>query len=152
MGWGSSLLDKATGSSPQHVTRELALRSRLWEAPLRKTNQGHHQEQPRHDGRAQLAERRNHPRLAHSAEISIQQLSPRLERAARVVSAEVQNLSRGGICIGSRVPLMTASVVQCQIGVPDLQFAIPTLMQVVWIEKLDKPGASQYTVGLRYLL
>ncbi len=96
-------------------------------------------------------ERRHHPRLAHSAEISIRQLSPHLERAANIVPAEMQNLSRGGICIGSRTPLVTASVVQCQIGVPDLLFAIPTLMQVVWLKKLEKPGASQYSVGLRYL-
>jgi hypothetical protein len=92
--------------------------------------------------------RRHHPRLAQSAEISIHQLSPHLETAADVLTADVQNFSRGGVCISSHIPLMTSSVVQCQIGVPDLLFAIPTLMQVVWLEKR---GASEYSVGLRYL-
>jgi hypothetical protein len=94
-------------------------------------------------------DRRHHPRLAQSAEIRITQLSPPIMTARDMLSAEVQNLGRGGICIASPLPLVTSSVVRCQIGVPDLRFAIPSLMQVVWLERT---GASEYSVGLRYLL
>jgi hypothetical protein len=64
------------------------------------------------------------------------------------IFGEVRNFSRGGICIESSVPLMTSSVVQCQIGMPDLRFVIPTMMQVLWVEET---AASEYTAGLRYL-
>jgi PilZ domain len=93
--------------------------------------------------------RRHHPRLTQPAEISIQQLTPNAETISNVVSGEVQNLSRGGVCIAAPVPLLTSSVVRCQIGLPDLRFAIPTLMQVVWVEQT---GSSQYSVGLSYLV
>jgi hypothetical protein len=90
-------------------------------------------------------DRRHQPRLAQSAEIRIQQFSC---DTSGVISADVRNLSRGGICIESRVPLMRSSVVECHIGVPELMFAIPTLMQVVWVEET---GAGEYEVGLRFL-
>jgi len=147
VGWGSSLLDESINSSPRKA-REKALWPRAWEAHM---NQGDHEKQPLQDSMAQIMasnDRRHHPRLVQSAEISIRQLSPHVEMAAKLISADVQNLSRGGICIRTRVPLVTSSAVQCQIGVPDVLFAIPTLMQVVWLEKID---ASEFSVGLRYL-
>jgi hypothetical protein len=118
---------------------------------MHEANQSDYENQQLQDRIAQLMarnDRRRYPRLAQLAEISIQQLSLHGTTIDNVVSADVQNLSRGGICIGSRVPLVTSSVVQCQIGLPDLTFAIPTLMQVVWLEKI---GASEYSVGMRYL-
>jgi hypothetical protein len=144
-GWGSSLLDEAD-SSPHQIARENALHA--WEAnPARSARTGRG-ETALYDGIAQLMacnNRRHQPRLAQSAEIRIHQFSCEV---SGVIAADVQNLSRGGICIASRVPLMRSSVVQCEIGVPNLRFAIPTLMQVVWVEET---GASQYEVGLRYL-
>jgi hypothetical protein len=133
------------------VTGETALWLSAWEAFPPETNANDHEKQQLHERVAQSMarnNRRHHPRLAQSAEISIYQLSPHLETAANAVSADVQNFSRGGVCIASHTPLVTSSVVQCQIGVPDLLFAIPTLMQVVWLEKI---GASEYSIGLRYL-
>jgi len=152
VGWGSSLLDEATNSSPRQVTNVTELWPRAWEAHMQETSQDYHEKQQLHDRIAQLMarnDRRHHPRLAQSAEISIEQLSSHIETAANVVSADVQNLSRGGICIESRAPLVTSSVVRGQIGVPALLFAISTLLQVVWLEQI---GASEYSVGLRYLL
>ena len=64
------------------------------------------------------------------------------------ILGEVRNISRGGVRIESSVPLMTSAVVQCQIGMPDLRFAIPTMMQVLWVEET---AASEYAAGLRYL-
>jgi hypothetical protein len=152
VGWGSSLLDEATTPSPRQVADEIELWPLAWEAHMQETHQDDHEKQQLHDRIAQLMarnDRRHYPRLAQSAEISIRQLSAHMEKVANVVLADVQNLSRGGICIGSRVPLTTSSVVQCQIGVPDLRFAVPSLMQVVWLERT---GASEFSVGLRYLL
>jgi hypothetical protein len=145
VGWGSSSLDEAH-SSPHPIACENALRT--WEtnpASSARTGRG---ETELHQGIAQLMacnNRRHQPRLAQSAEIRIRQFSCEL---SGVIVADLQNLSRGGICIASRVPLLRSSVVQCEIGVPNLLFAIPTLMQVVWVEET---GASQYEVGLRYL-
>lgn len=152
VGWGSSLLDEATNSSPRQVSDETALWASAWEAFRPEATPDNYEKQRLHERIAQLMarnDRRHHPRLVQSAAISIHLLSPHLEAAAHVVSADVKNFSRGGICIASHIPLVTSSVVQCQIGVPDLQFAIPTLMQVLWLEKT---GAGEYSVGLRYLV
>jgi len=146
VGWGSSLLNEATNSSPRQGTEEWP---HAWEA---EPNHGDHEKQQLQERIAQIMarnDRRHHPRLAQSAAIRIQQLSPPLMTATNMVSADVQNLGRGGICIATRLPLVTSSVVRCQIGVPDLRFAIPSLMQVVWLERT---GAAEYSAGLRYLL
>jgi len=151
VGWGSSLPGEAANSSPLSVTHETALWPRAWGSAVQAINQSDYEKQQLHHRIAQVMarnDRRHHPRLAQSAEICIQPLSLHSEMAGNVVSADVNNLSRGGICIESPVPLLTSSVVQCRIGVPDLLFAIPTLMQVVWLEET---GASEYAVGLRYL-
>lgn len=145
VGWGSSLLDKETNSSP-HLAPESALRA--WKMHTRTAARPEPIEAELQERVAQLMarnNRRHQPRLVQSAKITIQQFSFEM---SGVISAEVQNLSRGGICIASRVPLMRSSVVQCAIGVPDVLHAIPTLMHVVWVEET---GASQYEVGLQYL-
>lgn len=145
VGWGSSLLDEATNSSP-HLAQETALRT--WKTHTRTAARPEPIEAELQERVAHLMarnNRRHQPRLVQSAEITIQQFSFEM---SGVISAEVQNLSRGGICIASRVPLMRSSVVQCAIGVPDVLHAIPTLMHVVWVEET---GASQYEVGLQYL-
>ena len=150
VGWGSSLLNEATNSSPRQGTEQWP---RAWDRPEpNEPNHGDQEKQQLQERVAQIMarnDRRHHPRLAQAAEIRIQQLSPPLMTPANMVSADVQNLSRGGICIASRLPLVTSSVVRCQIGMPDLRFAIPSLLQVVWLERT---GASEYSVGLRYLL
>ena len=149
VGWGSSLLNEATDSSPQQVAEEWP---RAWEAQMPEVHDGDCEARQLQERIAQIMarnDRRHHPRLAQAAEIRLQQLSPPIITAATVLSADVQNLSRGGLCITSRLPLVTSSVLRCQIGVPDLRFAIPSLMQVVWLEKTSE---AEYSVGLRYLL
>ena len=94
-------------------------------------------------------DRRKTPRLAQHAEIKIQQLSPGSGESEGTVIGAVQNFSSGGMRVESPVPLMTSSVVQCRVGVPDPQFTIPTLMQVMWVEETE---AAEYAAGLRYLL
>jgi hypothetical protein len=150
-GWGSSLPGEGMDSSPRPENQKTLLWSRAWEAPP-PAAKGDHPEGTDERIVQVMArnDRRHHQRTSQAVAISIQQFSPNAALGAEVVSATVQNLSRGGICIASPVPFMTSSVVQCQIGVPDLEFAIPTLMQVVWFDKLQR--SSQYAVGLRYLL
>jgi len=144
-GWGSSLLNEAIDSSPRQVSDA----SGVWEAPA--VIDGGRDTQLRERIAQIMArnDRRHHPRLEQPAEICLQQLSPPIMTDAKLVSAEVDNISRGGIRITSSTPLVTSSVVRCQIGMPDMRFAIPSLMQVVWLEQT---GASQYSAGLRYLL
>ena len=141
-GWGSSLLNESTSSSPHVSAGAVAAETSPEQAPRQSQwREMVAQVMSRND-------RRKNPRLAQPAEIRIQQLSPNSSKAEGSVLGEVQNLSRGGMCIASPVPLVTSSVVQCQIGVPDLKFSIPTLMQVLWVEET---GAAEYAAGLRYL-
>lgn len=136
VGWGSSLLDESTNSSPLY-----ALESNLTGCESPQMRELVAQTMSRND-------RRKTPRLTQSAEIRIHQLSPTIVAPEGAIVGEVRNFSRGGMCVESPVPLITSSVVQCQIGVPDLRFAIPTLMQVLWVEET---AACEYAAGLRYL-
>lgn len=150
-GWGSSVLDESTSSSP--LLRATAPRRDSWPAHALENDVASREGPELREFVAQVMsrnDRRKNPRLAQAAEIKIQQLSPTaaMPEGTGAILGEVRNFSRGGMCIESPVPLMTSSVVQCQIGVPDLRFAIPTLMQVMWVEETP---ASEYAAGLRYL-
>ncbi len=144
VGWGSSLLDEA-GSSPLSL-RDNALHT--WETtPIKPASHGRN-EGGLYPGIAQVMacnNRRHQPRLSQAAEIRIRQFSCEV---GGTTWGEIKNLSRGGLCVASRVPLCRSSVVQCEIGVPSMMYAIPALMQVVWVEEI---GPSEYEVGLRYL-
>jgi hypothetical protein len=145
VGWGSSLLDEAGLPSHSSVGAN-ALRA--WKTEAATPAWNGRGETEVYQGIAQVMacnNRRHQPRLAQSAEIRIQQFSCEM---GGVIAAEVKNRSRSGICAVSGVPLFRGSVVQCEIGVPDMTFAVPALMQVVWVEET---GPSQYEVGLRYL-
>jgi hypothetical protein len=149
VGWGSSLLDESTSSSPQ-----LRASATGGDWPAQHTLENQVTEDDRSQLRTRVAQvmsrndRRKTPRLEQTAEIRIQQLSPTAGIPAGAILGEVRNLSRGGMRIETPVPLMTSSVVQCHVGMPDLRFAIPTLMQVLWVEETD---ASAYAAGVRYL-
>jgi hypothetical protein len=143
VGWGSSLLNKASDSSPFN-TVPAAQGARDLAEPS-----GHDQIEEKLQRRiAQLMtvnNRRRQKRLTRSAEIHVQDNSG--QNADRICG-EVLNFSSGGLCMLSPVALPGSSLVQCRIGVPEVDFAIPTLMQVVWVEEM--PG-RQFEIGLRYL-
>lgn len=62
----------------------------------------------------------------------------------------IQNVSRGGMCLLSPVPLLTATFVCCEIAMPDVPVAVPTLLQVKWTAK-DQRTASHIS-GLRFVV
>ncbi len=140
VGWGSSLLNKAVDSSPfdidpaAHSVGERTGRDHIEEKLQRRIAQ-----------LMTVNNRRRQKRLARSAEIHVQDNSGQTMES---ISGEVLNFSSGGICMLSPVALQGSSVVQCRIGVPQVDFAIPTLMQVMWVEQM--PG-EQFEIGLRYL-
>ena len=122
---------------------------RAWGVRGDEANQGQQLEQRLQRRIAQLMScnnRRRQPRVTRSADIRIQDPSGQF---ADGICGEVLNFGSGGICIASPVALQGSAVVHCRIGLPDTQCAIPTVMQVVWVEEI--PG-SQFEVGLRYLL
>lgn len=142
VGWGSSLLNKASDSSPFNI--DISADSvREHTEPSRD-----HIEEALQRRIAQLMtvnNRRRQKRLKRSAEIHVQDNSGQV---AEGICGEVLNFSSGGICMLSPVALQGSAVVQCRIGIPEADFAIPTLMQVVWVEEM--PG-RQFEIGLRYL-
>jgi PilZ domain len=149
VGWGSSSLDESTSLSPQ--LRATATGGSSWPAHTLENQVTECDGLQLRERVAQVMsrnDRRKTPRLVQAAEIRMQQLSPTAGTPADAILGEVRNFSRGGVCIESPVPLMTSSVVQCQIGMPDPRVAIPTLMQVLWVEETN---ASEYAAGLRYL-
>ncbi len=143
VGWGSSLLNKASDSSPFDV--EPAAHS--VRARTEPCGPDHIEDtlQRRIAELMTVNNRRRQPRLKRSAEIQVHDNSG---LSAGPICGEVLNFSSGGICMLSPVALHGSSVVQCRIGMPEVDFAIPTLMQVVWVEEM--PG-RQFEVGLRYL-
>jgi hypothetical protein len=150
-GWGSSLPSEGIDSFPRQAHQKMLPWSKPWETPA-SASATDHPDGTLDDRIARLMarnDRRHHRRISQPIEISIQQFSPDAALTSEVVPAAVLNVSRGGMCLASHVPFLTSSVLQCQISVPDLQVVIPTLMQVVWFDKIDQ--TARYAVGLRYL-
>jgi hypothetical protein len=67
-----------------------------------------------------------------------------------VISGRIQNVSQGGACLQSDRPIPVSSLVRCEIVVPGTRAAIPTLMQVRWIQRNSISGG--YTIALQFLL
>jgi hypothetical protein len=73
-------------------------------------------------------------RFPQTLEVTAQTLPP-IHAAANgstEITGRIQNVSEGGVCLVSALPLKVASFVCCQIAVPDMPVPIPTLMQVRW--------------------
>ena len=94
-------------------------------------------------------EQRQHRRAVWQADVNIKELPSDPVFPTLVVSGQVLNISRGGACIASAVPLVPACVVHCEMPLPGLEISLPTLMQVVWVEAIDD---DKYVWGLRYVV
>ena len=100
----------------------------------------------------QERERREHPRFpqvldVHARSLSSVHSTPMPEKE---FDGRVQNLSAGGVCILSSLPLPASSFVRCDIAMPDIPVAIPTLMQVRWTAKRGHKTLN-YLSGLRFI-
>jgi PilZ domain len=63
----------------------------------------------------------------------------------------IHNLSNGGICILSSIPLQAAMFVCCSFPVSDAPVSIPALMQVRWSAKRGNKSPS-YISGLQFVV
>jgi hypothetical protein len=97
-------------------------------------------------------ERRQHQRFPQVLDVHARSLPPVQSPLAppREFDGRIQNLSRGGACILSSLPLPAASFVRCDIAMPDVPIAIPTLMQVRWTAKRGHKSVS-YLSGLSFI-
>lgn len=100
-------------------------------------------------GAGKTAEQRQHTRASWYAEVTVKELPCDSMFPTLIVSGEVVNISRGGACIASNVPLVPGCVVQCEMSLPGLGIPLPTLMQVVWVLETDE---EKYFWGLRYIV
>jgi len=63
----------------------------------------------------------------------------------------IHNLSNGGVCILSSVPLQVSTLLCCNFPVMDVPVLIPTLMQVRWTTKHGGKSPS-YVSGLQFVV
>ncbi len=71
------------------------------------------------------------------------------EHREEVVRGQIQNFSRGGLCLLSESPLQKSSVLRCEIIPDSLPAGIPTIMEVRWMA--SNPASPGTRVGLRFL-
>ena len=97
-------------------------------------------------------ERRLYQRFPQVLEVRARSLPPVQTPLipSREFDGRIQNVSKGGACILSSLPLPAASFVHCDISVPDLPITIPALMQVRWSAKRGHKNVS-YLSGLSFI-
>lgn len=98
-------------------------------------------------------ERRQHERFPQVLEIHARGL--RSSHAAGAPPKEfdgrIHNLSNGGVCILSSIPLQAATFICCSFPVADAPVSIPALMQVRWSVKRGNKSPS-YISGLQFVV
>ena len=101
----------------------------------------------------QYAERRRHVRLPVRSEIVGQEL-PLLGLAGEnetAIHGQVEDMSRGGLCIETGRPLRVSFPVRCELPFPGCRVPVPIVVKVQWSRELS-PGSSRYRSGLQFLL
>lgn len=94
-------------------------------------------------------DQRKHARVFWKAQMVAQELSSDATLPNFKITAEVVNISEGGMCIVSGLPLEAASVLQCEMKLPGVDIRIPTVMQVAWVAVCD---GEKFVLGLRYVI
>jgi len=96
-------------------------------------------------------ERRQFTRYPHMLDVNARELTRLPDPGpGRTVRGRIQNLSRGGLCILSEEPIATASLVLCEIVLPEMPVSIPALLNVRWSEKREIARDS-YLCGLQFV-
>jgi hypothetical protein len=67
------------------------------------------------------------------------------------IPGRVQNISQGGICLVTAIPIEKASMLRCEITIGDAPIKIATLAQVRWTRKQSVQDES-YLSGLEFLI
>lgn len=100
---------------------------------------------------AEGREARHYPRYAVHCKVSAHVLSSsglsREEEEA--IDGEVQNISNGGFCLLLEKPCEASSLLRCEIVLPGIPVAIPTLAQVRWMQATPE---GTYVAGVQFLL
>jgi hypothetical protein len=100
------------------------------------------------------SDRRRETRFPHSFEVRVREL-PQLgtvqDPEIGVVPGRIQNISQGGVCLVTSIPVETSAVLRCEIAMDDVPLHVPTLMQVRWTQKYSVVPES-FISGLESLL
>ena len=97
-------------------------------------------------------ERRVYPRFPLILDIRMRELVQLFSQyqPQRTVLGRLQNLSRGGLCISTEECLDGASMIVCEIVVPELPVPIPVITNVRWSEQRVNGAHGQF-YGLQFL-
>ena len=97
-------------------------------------------------------EHRAYPRFPLILDIKMRELGLLFsqQQSPRTVHGRLQNLSRGGLCAFTDESLDGASMVVCEIVLPELPVPIPVLANVRWSEQLNN-GSHRQLYGLQFL-
>ena len=70
-------------------------------------------------------------------------------RQKEVLRGQIENLSRGGLCLLAEGPVKNSSVIHCEIFPDHVAAGIPTIMEVRWMQ--PSAESSRTRIGLRFL-
>ena len=98
-------------------------------------------------------ERRQHERYRHVLDVHTRCLlsTHTTNDPPKEFDGRIQNLSNGGVCVLSTVPLQAAMFLSCSFPVSDAPVSIPALMQVKWTVKRGNKSPS-YISGLQFVV
>jgi len=94
-------------------------------------------------------DQRKHARVSWKAQMVAQELPSDVTSPSFKIAAEVINISEGGMCVVTELPMEAATVLQCEMKLPGVGIRIPTVMQVTWVAIGD---GDKYVLGLRYVI
>jgi hypothetical protein len=97
-------------------------------------------------------DRRQHPRFPQVLEVQAHSLPSGHVGSSvpKQIHGRIQNVSDGGVCIMTPLPLPVASFVCCEIAMLEVPVSIPALMQVRWTSKRGN-SSEHYINGLRFV-
>src|SRR5262245_53574542 len=93
-------------------------------------------------------EKRQHPRYSFKAHPRLLPTIWYSKTAERKVHAVLQDLSRGGVCLRADHSVKREQIVRCELSLPGIPVAIPTLMRVRWTRRV-KQG---YMIGMQFVV
>jgi hypothetical protein len=97
------------------------------------------------------SEKRKYPRFEVDAVISIRAFDA-TEWSEETIEGRIVDISEGGLCLETKIPLTVSSPVRCKIPLSFAKFpiSVPSLLQVRWTR--EGPRSHEYRSGLQFLL